>query len=90
MGDFAFGEFGQREVTAVACEKRDDVGVDVEAGAFRGDIVRYDQVGVLLVKFFARVFRDAIGFGGKADDQAIALLARAWSQGCRCSVRAAA
>src|SRR5262249_10115333 len=66
--DFFLGEFGKREIAAVAREERDDVGVELEACAFGGHVVGYDQVGVFGDEFFARVFCDVISFGGETDN----------------------
>ena len=67
---------GSGKVAAVAGEQSDDVGVEVEAGAFGGDVVGDDQVGVLGGEFLACVFSDVIGFGGKTHDQWLLPLSR--------------
>jgi hypothetical protein len=76
LRDFGFAHARQREIAAVAREERDDVGVAIEAGAFRGDIVGDDKVGVLRSELLSSVFRDVLGFGGKSDYKAIALGSR--------------
>ena len=43
---FTLAQFWQGEVAAVAREKSDDIGVLVEARAFRGDVVGHDQISV--------------------------------------------
>ena len=72
LSDFGFAELGQREVTAIAGEERDDVGVVVEAGAFGGDVIGDDEVCVFRGELFARVVGDLICLGGEAYDEAIA------------------
>jgi hypothetical protein len=42
VGDVELGHFGERNFAAVAQEQSDDVGVDVETGAFLRDVVRND------------------------------------------------
>src|SRR6266404_9268196 len=42
LRDFGFAHAGERKIAAIRCEERDDVGVVVETGAFRGDIVGDD------------------------------------------------
>ncbi len=69
LRDFAFAHARKSKVTAVAREKGDDVGVVVEAGAFRGDVIGYDEVGVLGGQLLSRVFGDMIRFGGETDQE---------------------
>jgi len=52
LRDFAFAHAREGKVAAVAREQGDDVGVVVEAGAFRGYVVGYDEIGVLGGKLF--------------------------------------
>ena len=58
----------ERNLTAVAREERDDVGVGVEAGAFLRDVVGDDHVRAFARELAAGVFGEAFGFGGKTDE----------------------
>src|SRR5258708_35971427 len=74
LRDFTFAHAWKSKVTAVAREQGDDVGVVVEASAFRGYVVGYDEVGVLGGKLFSRVFSDMIRFGVATDQQATTVI----------------
>src|SRR6266446_8171098 len=63
---FAFAHFRKREVAAVAGEERDDIRVAIESRAFGGDVVGYDEVGILHGKFFSRVLRDMVRLDRKS------------------------
>src|SRR5262249_8725268 len=75
MGDLGFAELRKREVATIAGEDGDDIGVYVEAGAFGGHVVSDNEVGMFVFEFLPGVFRDAVGFSGKTNDQAIAFFA---------------
>src|SRR5205823_2823771 len=62
--------------TAIARKKGDDICVLVKAGAFRGDVVRHNQIGVLGGKFLSSIFRNALRFRGETNDNLLAFVLR--------------
>ena len=75
MGHFGLGKTGEREVAAIARENGDDVGVGIKAGAFGGDIVGNDDVGVFRDEFAAGVFGDVFSFRSEPQDETVTFFA---------------
>ncbi len=73
---FALAHFRKCEVAAVAGEERDDIRVAIESRAFGGNVVGYDEVGILRGKLFSRVLRDMIRFRRKPHDNFLTLVSR--------------
>src|SRR5438067_1619992 len=76
LGHFGLGHFRKGVVTAIARKKGDDICVLVKAGAFRGDVVRHNQIGVLGGKFLSSIFRNALRFRGETNDNLLAFVLR--------------
>jgi hypothetical protein len=47
LGDFAFAQLRESQIAAIARKESDDVCVEVETGAFGGDVIRNDKIGIL-------------------------------------------
>ncbi len=70
VGHVELAHLWQWNFAAIAKEQGDDVGVRVEAGAFLRHVVGDDHVRALALELAARIFGDAVGFGGEADQDA--------------------
>jgi len=78
LGNFALAQLRERQVAAIAREQGDDIRVVVEAGAFRGHVICYDEIGILGGQFFAGVLCDVVGLGGESNDDSVAFCVRSF------------
>jgi hypothetical protein len=46
LSDFAFAQLRESQIAAIARKQGDDVCVEVETGAFSGDVIRDDKIGI--------------------------------------------
>src|ERR1700675_3979482 len=58
----------------------------VKAGAFRCDIVGDDQVVVFGGELLSSVYRDVLGFRGKADDESVTFCSRDADENIGCGL----
>src|SRR6516164_2567390 len=56
----------ERQSAAIRENQGDDVGVDVEAGAFLGDVVRHHEVQIFRLELAAGIFYELFRLGGEA------------------------
>ena len=83
LGDFGLAKLRQRQIAAIAGEQGDDICVVVEAGAFGGDVVGDDKIGVLCDELFAGIFRDVVRFGGEANDDCSTFVSASFGENIR-------
>ena len=76
LGDIAFLQLWQSEIAAIARKQGDDVSVVIKAGAFSGDVIGHDEIGIFGSEFFASVFRNVVRLGCESYDSAIAFRLR--------------